>query len=340
MIGIIGSGIAGLAAAQVLAAAGQSVTLIDKGRGVGGRLATRRSDWGPFDHGAQYLTARDPDFVLQLKQWCNAGAAARWDARFVRGAPGALTPISAERYVGTPGMSAIAKQMATTLEAAPLPPQARGRSVLGERVTLISGTPGEWSLTTETGQSFGPFRRLIVTVPPDQAAPLLDAPAPGLAAIARSAVMAPCWAAMVAFDRPVPVDWDAADLTDSPLSWVARDSSKPGRPAGERWVLHGAPAWSAAHLEETTDQAAAALLAAFQDLTPTATPVALIGHRWRYAQPMPALAPEVRTEAGISLAGDWCQAPRVEGAWLSGVAAARAVLYSQDLIQQQPDLPT
>jgi renalase len=63
---IIGGGMAGLSAATALAKTGASVTVLDKGRGPGGRMAARRVEIGgeqvSFDHGAQYLTARDPAF--------------------------------------------------------------------------------------------------------------------------------------------------------------------------------------------------------------------------------------------------------------------------------------
>jgi predicted NAD/FAD-dependent oxidoreductase len=84
-IGIVGAGMAGLSCATLLAAAGHRVVLFDKGRGPGGRMATRRvaTDLGEvvFDHGAQYLTARDPDFVTQVERWRDAGHVARWRRR-------------------------------------------------------------------------------------------------------------------------------------------------------------------------------------------------------------------------------------------------------------------
>ena len=43
-VGVIGAGMAGLACARELAAKGFEVTVFDKGRGLGGRTATRRAE--------------------------------------------------------------------------------------------------------------------------------------------------------------------------------------------------------------------------------------------------------------------------------------------------------
>ena len=94
-IAIIGAGIAGLAAARQLHAAGLACTLFDKGRGVGGRMATRRVDGFHFDHGAQFFTAKGASFGALVAEWRDAGQAAEWfDGAFV-GTPGMSTPTNA-----------------------------------------------------------------------------------------------------------------------------------------------------------------------------------------------------------------------------------------------------
>lgn len=72
-IAIIGSGLAGLTAARTLMQAGHEVTVFEKSRGVGGRMSTRQTEFGSFDHGAQYFTVRDDRFRT-LMQWALAEA--------------------------------------------------------------------------------------------------------------------------------------------------------------------------------------------------------------------------------------------------------------------------
>ena len=75
---IIGAGIAGLAAGRMAQRAGYSVMLIDKGRRVGGRVSTRRSDGFIFNHGAQYITAKTDEFTEALAAATSAGMAGNW----------------------------------------------------------------------------------------------------------------------------------------------------------------------------------------------------------------------------------------------------------------------
>jgi predicted NAD/FAD-dependent oxidoreductase len=111
---------------------------------------------------------------------------------------------------------------------------------------------------------------------------------------------------------------------------VARDASKPRRPEAETWILHGAPDWSREHLEDPADLVAERLLDAFAAATGSVRPSPdhLNAHRWRFALPMEPL-PEpclVDRDHGLAACGDWCGGPRVEGAFLSGRAAADELL--------------
>jgi predicted NAD/FAD-dependent oxidoreductase len=189
---------------------------------------------------------------------------------------------------------------------------------------------GRWRLEAEDGTELGRFDALVVSAPAPQAAELLGGVAPQLAARAAAVQMAPCWAVMASFPSPLETGFDGAFVHHSPLSWVARNASKPGRPAAECWVLHGSPEWSADHLELEPDEAGRRLVDAFEQAVGglAVEPDHVVAHRWRFALPVEPL-PEsclFDAELGVAACGDWCGGPRVEGAFLSGGAAAGRIL--------------
>ncbi len=297
-IAIVGAGIAGASCAQSLQDRGHVVTLFDKGRGAGGRMATRRVE-GPdgdisFDHGAQYFTARDPAFVAQVEHWAGAGVAAAWPAA------------GADAWVGTPGMNALVKTLTEGLEVE-----------WSARVDAIRRVDGGWILEPV---SVSTFDSVIVATPAEQAAPLLDAHDPAMAEAARACRSAPCWTAMVAFDDRVAIAGDIVRDRDI-LGWAARNSAKPGRDQCEAWVLQATADWSRAHLEDAADGVVDALLSALEAeaTRPLPATVVRIGHRWRYAK-VAAARDGALWDSGqrIGAVGDWLLAPRVESAWLSG----------------------
>jgi photolyase PhrII len=319
-VAVVGAGIAGLTCARALADHGFPVTVFDKGRTPGGRTATRRVEpLLAFDHGAQYFTARNPHFARHVAAWCDRGVAAEWRGRVVKIEAGAVTESSPQpRYVGVPGMSAVAAHLAKDL------------GVRREtRIVRLTRSGRAWELANESGDRFGPFDFLVVTLPAPQAAELL-APHPFAADVA-TVRMSPCWVVLAAFEQRVDVPWDGAFVHGSPLSWVCRNSSKPDRPAGpECWVLHAGPEWSATHLEEPTESVASRLLDALAAATGVPVPPAihLSAHRWRFSlgsDPADRRA-LFDPEAGLVVCGDWLAGGRVEGAFLAGVAAAGCVL--------------
>src|SRR3569832_747582 len=75
---IVGAGLAGLMAGRVLANAGKRVVLLDKGRSIGGRMATRRLGGGLADVGAQFFTVREPEFGAVVTRWLAEGLIFEW----------------------------------------------------------------------------------------------------------------------------------------------------------------------------------------------------------------------------------------------------------------------
>lgn len=326
-IAIIGAGLAGMAAAIRLAAAGQPLVLLDKGRGPGGRLSTRRADGWRFDHGGQFATVRDADFAAVMEGLVASGHAARWDGSIVRlGADGSLTPDPTPRHVGTPGMNGLIQGL-----AARLPADCQPR--WGMQVTALRGGPGAWHLVLADGTESGPFAALVLAIPAPQAAALLAPVAADLAARAAAVPMAPCWALMLGFADGTRAPWDAAFLTDAgsqarPLSWIAHDGAKPGRGGAASFVAHAAPDWSQRHLEEAPEQIIARLQPAFAATTGIhAPPRFAAAHRWRYALPQAPLTEGFlwSPERGIGLCGDWCAGARAEAAFISGHRLAGAI---------------
>ena len=319
-IAIVGAGLAGLTCARALHARGVPLHIFDKGRGPGGRMSTRRhAEALRFDHGAQYVTARSEAFRAQLQRWVAAGVAAPWRGRVRVLERGEVsdTRRATERYVGVPGMSALVSHQARGLEVA-----------FGTRVAPLERDGARWRLRTTGGEELGEFERVVIAVPAPQAAALLPEGS-ALRRAAEEAVMNPCWAALAAWDAPLGLPFDGAFVHRSPLAWIARDSDKPERPEGSRWVLHASHAWSRDHLERERDEVAALLLQALRDATPRPIPepTFLTAHRWRYAIPAPALEARSFHDAalGLGVCGDWCAAPRVEGAFLSGAHLAERV---------------
>jgi predicted NAD/FAD-dependent oxidoreductase len=311
-VAIIGAGVAGSVCARGLAEAVDRVVVFDKGRSVGGRLAQRRRDGAIFDHGAQFVRPRDPLLMRLLEAGVAAGVVARWPA--------------AERddrpvYVGRPAMATPLK-----LLLGEVPVQT------GCRIDRLERDARGWLLHAGEGDRHGPFEEVVLAIPAPQAAALLatigDAVPPALAAAAASAVMAPCWAMLVAFDPLLDVvGHDAVALDGGPVSWIARNTSKPGREGLDAWTLHASPEWSAANLEAAPDVVAALLLEAFHAATGTASrsTAYLAVHRWRYAlvtSPVgrPAL---FDPESGLGLCGDWCLGGKIEAAFLSGRALVK-----------------
>ena len=194
------------------------------------------------------------------------------------------------------------------------------------RIASMQRRSDGWFLLSEEAERTGPFSHVIVTVPGPQAAALLPAQTE-CHAVAQRLKYAPCWAVMARFAEPVSLPYDGVVLDGHPLRWIARDSSKPERASGERWVLHATPHWSENTIEQTPDHVAQQARVFTQTLL-GARPVELVAHRWRYALSLQTDTPEgiYEPEHGLALCGDGMGQARVEGAFMSGLRMATRLL--------------
>lgn len=292
------------------------VTVLEKSRGLGGRMAVRHREGFSFDHGAQYFTARDERFRRLVADATRAGAVAVWPAeiaRLPRGAE-AVSQAGEPRYIASPGMSGLAAHLAA------------GIVIRREaEVHSITRTPAGWALTGPDAAPLGHFDLVVSTAPAPQTARLMPACFSGAAAVA-AARLSGCFTLMLGLEGPSPFSFHLARLDHPILQVLSVNSSKPGRGSAVSLVVHSRNDWADAHLEMDRETVTAEMRTALTALT--ALPLHNIIwsdlHRWRYANVEQAAGvPHLFDgENGLAACGDWCLANRVEAAFLSACSLA------------------
>jgi renalase len=320
---IVGAGISGLLAGDALQREGWDVTVLDKGRGVGGRMATRGIGGGTFDHGAQFFTVRGDRFSDLVEGWLEAGAAAEWSRGFAD-AEGRPNEDGHPRYRGARGMTSIPKHLARGLDVR-----------TGERAVRVDDGAGGWVVACESGLRFE-ASSLLLAMPVPQAVELAISGDYGLPAGARQQLEAvsydPCLALMVLLDGPAHVPGPGGmQIKGEPLDWIG-DNQRKGISDLPAITIHAGPEWSRAHFEDDEAATGRQLISLASDhlgtdLSPLVVESSLA--RWRYswvtdAHPEPFL---VASEAPpLLFCGDAFGQPKVEGAALSGLTAADYLL--------------
>lgn len=324
-IGIIGAGICGLMAARELKKSGHDIWLLDKSREVGGRMATRRVEVGEqtavFDHGAQFFTSRDTEFLQLIEEMQNARVVREW----FRGFPSDEIPKDEKhpRFCGESGMTDVPKFLSRDLEIH-----------LDENVRRIDWFDRQWRVTTGgTAQIFW-CDALILTPPVPQSLEIIKRGTFEIPVVAQTALQKityePCWAVLAQLygpsNMPAP---GALHLEHETLAWIADNYQKGISPLSGSVTIHARGDWSEHFFSITPEQASRRLLEAARDYLGNEV-VSAQAHRWRYAKPRvthPKPYLVLSKPSPLIFAGDAFLSaeagPRVEGAALSGLAAGK-----------------
>ena len=313
-IAVIGAGLCGLKCAHDLDSRGASVTVFEKSRGIGGRLANRRARTDlTFDHGAQYVTAKNKAFTNYLDLAIENSFAANWE----RCDSGDLNATKT-RVVGISGMSDLAR------------PLAQGLKIHFEtEIKNIKKRGQKWLLTPSITDAEKEFDLVVLAIPAPQAKLILSENE-DIRRVLENVIILPCLAAMLTFAEKVETPYDTLSSKTDLLAWAARNSSKPDRnPDLESWVLHGNPLWSGSWLEADRETIAERLMQAFASKIAKPLPqlIYIVGHKWRYALTDKTLGKEylVSKDNTLFLGGDWCIGARAECAFDSGTAIAKHI---------------
>ena len=323
-IAIIGSGISGLAAARTLNKIAD-ITIFEKSRGIGGRIATRRANPFTFDHGAQYFLIKNTDFESFVSPYIKSGVVKRWDAYFKEFEGGKVISErqwdqSFAHYVGAPSMNAFCKSLSTDLNI-----------INNTRVHEVVKYNNSLKLIDENQALLGTFDWVLSTIPSKQAVQILPSDSmiiEGISAIKMSA----CFTLMLGFEKNPNLGFDAAMIHNEIISWVSVNSSKPDRNSNNfSLVIQSTNNWADKNLvmekyavkEKMIEEASSILKTDINEAVHKEV------HGWHFANASKRdLGVFIDHNMQIAACGDWCMHGRVESAYLSGKELAENVIKS------------
>ena len=316
---IIGAGMAGLMAGRILSQAGRDVLILDKGRRIGGRMASRRDSRLLFNHGAQFVTAHSPVFSALCDAASDRGVIENW-------------PLSGRDngYSGRPFMRDIANFIGANL-------------TIQQEVEIahITHSQNSFILQSTSGEAYH-CQHLLLSAPAPQTEILLRDLAPKLARVAASARYAPCWTVMAELPH-LPEGLRPVIKDEGILGWASLEASRPGATPSGAVTLQANADYSERFLESPQEQVIKDITTAYQQAQNIQTLKwgYQRAHRWRYAKvikPVPPDAPFMESFSAnmLALAGDWhpvsgapdkpASGARAEEALLSGHRAALETL--------------
>lgn len=321
---IVGAGVSGLVAAQALQAAGRQVLVVDKGRSVGGRMATRRIQGGLADHGAQFITVRTPELQQAMDRWLAEKRVQVWGYGWSDGSLQPATSDGHPRYVVAGGMNALTVHLAEGLNVRVNTP-----------ISALSWDGQQWLARLSATETLT-AGTLLLTPPVPQALALLHAGQTRLADEDQAALeqikYGPCLCGLFVVEGSVtlPAPGALQDHTKT-VYWVA-DNQRKGISARTVLTLHTAADYSRAHYDDSDEDNLAFLRAALAEyLSAEAVVVEAQLKKWRYSVPLVSYPAEFLRAQGLPLwlAGDaFGGRSRVEGAFISGLRAAESIMNS------------
>lgn len=320
-IAIIGAGLAGLVCATALKGLA-NVKIFEEAVFVGGRISRYQFGEHRFQYGEQFFSVSNPLFLNIVEAWKSSGLVRPFEGWIVELQKGQITNLddSSMRYTGYPSMQTIADNLASHCDV-----------VTSTTITEVEKQEnGQWRLFDGRGGYQGLFDIVVIATAAHQVAALAAA-SPEIARLASTIDMTISWSAVFDFESSLGLPFDAAFVLDSPLSWISRyHTFGESQREGETWMMHCSPEWSLQYAASFRGRVMHALLDAFfeaVDISPV-KPKSSNVHCWKHALPINPIDQDSLFDESVALGacGDWCTAPRIEGAVLSGFSMADRVM--------------
>lgn len=294
---VVGAGIAGVACAVELAAAGIGVRLLERGAAVGGRMAGPLLHGRPVDIGAAYFTVRDPEFDEVVQRWRDDGLTGEWTDELAVLSDGKRTAAPGPmRWAAPGGLGSLVTALAAGLDVE-----------LGREVHHVGPGP------VVDGE---PADAVVLAMPDPEAIVLLDPAAPAVTELAGRA-WRPALVVAAGFAEREWAPLPAAFVNGHPLLAHVADDGNRRADAAPVLVAHTTAEQADADVADVVD-------ATRELLGVRSEPVWTHARRWPYASPAGERTRPFHLGAdGIALAGDGWGSSRIETAWRSGTLLGR-----------------
>ena len=326
-IAVIGSGLAGLSLARELSPK-HRVTIYEKDRSVGGRLASRKyiinNQEEHFDFGAQFFYAKKPRFKALLEEAMKRDALTRWDGTFAEIQGNKVLRTQAwdanyPHYVGNPTMNSFAQFLANGLDIK-----------LNSQVSSIKqNNDQKWQLLDENGNIFAEHEWLVIACPAQQVVQLSPLNISFRQEIDQERKMLGCYTMMLAFEQELDLPFQCALVRDANISWVSQEHSKPNRGNLKKLVIHATNKWSEENMQQEIPKVLEYMIGHSSDILGVDLKSHIFAdvNRCYYANISRSTKSNfyMDRENKVAAIGDWCVQGRAEAAFTSAINCADAL---------------
>ena len=311
---IIGSGIAGLSAANYLSSKNFNVTVLDKGKYPGGRISTRRGEDFIFNHGAQFFTAKSNEFKKICNRAVNDNVLVNW------------VDSKTNRFIGNPDMREFSLWLSQNL------------TIFQENV--VERLDYNEQFIVNTNKKKFTCDGLIITAPSSQTASLIKNLDETFHELIEKVEYFPCWCVMLSL-RDMSLKNFYID-EKSIFNWIVSENNKIKNQLNHNCLtIHTNERFSVENLDETKEVALDKIVQEFTKIYQVKTQDIIYKniHRWRYAKvkkPFPQEENKISKKIPFGIAGDWCppsqdkhyngNGQRVEDAYLSGIECSKSLI--------------
>lgn len=318
-VAIIGAGMCGATLSKILNNYA-NITVFEKSRGVGGRLATRRAEPYVFDHGAQYFTAKTFEFQSFIRPLLKERVIKVWEPIVAEISGNKILrkyswPEDTPHYVGVSSMNAVAKHFLKDSAV-----------LLNNNIDQVVKKNNQWELYS-SGACLGSYDWVISTAPAEQSRCLLgNHIEPGFAFPNMQA----CYSMMLGYDKKPKVGFDVATIANKDISWISKNHTKPHRPDNFSLLVNSTNTWADKNLEIEPETAINHLYSELSEIidTKTTMPEHKAIHRWKYANIVRQDGPKyyLTKNENLAMCGDWFIKGTVESAFLSAYHLGHMIL--------------